>query len=79
VPAAPFFPLPLAKKSASSIVDRAKLAHVAVLRASDTLDVVSVNKLGESVRATPAIAGDALYVRSAAHLWAFGEKQPARP
>jgi hypothetical protein len=46
----------------------------AVLRAADTLDVTSVNKLGESVRATPAIAGDTLYVRSAGHLWAFRQR-----
>ena len=50
----------------------------AVLRAGDTLDVVAVNKLGESVRATPAIAGDALYVRSAGHLWAFAERRTAK-
>lgn len=48
----------------------------AVLRAGDTLDVAAVNELGESVRATPALAGDALYVRSAGHLWAFSGKQP---
>ena len=30
----------------------------AVLRAGDTLDVLAVNKPGESVRATPALAGD---------------------
>lgn len=46
----------------------------AVLRAGDELDVVSVTELGESVRATPAIAGDALYVRTSKHLWAFGAK-----
>ncbi|MCL4180938.1 MAG: PQQ-binding-like beta-propeller repeat protein [Verrucomicrobia bacterium] len=45
----------------------------AVIRAGDTLDLAAVNKLGESVRAIPAISGDALYVRSAEHLWAFGE------
>ena len=49
-----------------------------VLRAGDTLDVAAVNKLGESVRTTPAIAGDTLYVRTAGHLWAFGEKQPTK-
>jgi len=43
-----------------------------VLRAGDTLDVAAVNKLGESVRCTPALADRALYVRSAGHLWAFG-------
>ena len=41
--------------------------------AGDTLDVAAVNKLGESVRATPGIAGETLYVRSPGHLWAFGE------
>jgi outer membrane protein assembly factor BamB len=45
----------------------------AVLRTGDTLEVAAVNALGESVRTTPAIAGDALYVRSAGHLWAFAE------
>jgi len=44
-----------------------------VLRVGGTLDVAAVNKLGESVRSTPAIAGNALYVRSAGHLWAFGK------
>lgn len=45
----------------------------AVLRVGDTLDVVAVNKLGESVRCTPAIAGNRICVRSADHLWAFGQ------
>jgi hypothetical protein len=43
----------------------------AVLRAGDKLDVAGINKLGEHVRVTPAIAGDCLYVRSLGHLWAF--------
>lgn len=47
----------------------------AVLRAGDTLDVVAVNKLGESVRCTPAIAGRRLVVRTAEHLWAFDANQ----
>lgn len=51
----------------------------AVLGANDTLNVLSVNKLNESVRATPAIAGNTLYVRSAEHLWAFGETSTATP
>jgi hypothetical protein len=50
-----------------------------VLRASDTLDVAAVNKLGESVRATPAIAGETLYVRTADNLWAFGTKPSVKP
>ena len=43
-----------------------------MLRAGDKQEVAAVNKLGESIRATPAIAGDVLYVRSAENLWAFG-------
>jgi outer membrane protein assembly factor BamB len=45
-----------------------------VLRAGDTLEVAAVNRLGESIRCTPAIAADVLYVRSGGHLWAFGTK-----
>ena len=44
-----------------------------VVRAGDVLDLVAVNKLGESVRSTPAISGDVLYVRTDKHLWAFAE------
>ena len=44
---------------------------VSVLQAGDQLNVLARNPLGESIRATPAIAGDTLYVRSAGHLWAF--------
>lgn len=43
----------------------------AVLKAGDSLNIVSTSKLGESVRSNPAIAGDTLYVRGADHLWAF--------
>jgi outer membrane protein assembly factor BamB len=45
-----------------------------VLRAGDGVDVVHVARLGENVRATPAIAGDCLYVRTSEHLWAFRGK-----
>ena len=51
----------------------------AVVRAADTFDVRAINKLGESVRATPAIAGNTLYVRSASHLWAFADSQDQDP
>jgi hypothetical protein len=33
--------------------------------------VAAINKLGEHVRVTPAIAGNGLYVRSLGHLWGF--------
>jgi outer membrane protein assembly factor BamB len=47
---------------------------VAVFRAGDTLEVLARNDLDDPIMATPAIAADTLYVRSAHHLWAFGER-----
>ena len=47
----------------------------AVLRAGSQLDVAAVNKLGESVRANLAIAGDTLYVRSVDEFrWGLGRR-----
>lgn len=46
---------------------------VVVFRAADTLDVLARNDLQESITATPAIADNKLYIRTATHLWAFGE------
>jgi outer membrane protein assembly factor BamB len=45
---------------------------VTVSEAGDALQVKARNKLGEAVYATPAIADNKIYVRSAGHLWAFG-------
>ena len=45
---------------------------IVVFRAADTLDVLARNDLGDTITATPAIAADRLYVRTAKHLWAFG-------
>jgi len=47
---------------------------VLVLRPGDRLDVIANNKLGEPIFATPAFAGNAIYIRTGAHLWAFGAK-----
>jgi outer membrane protein assembly factor BamB len=38
-------------------------------RASDKGEVVAANKLGEPVFASPAVAGDAIYLRNDPHLW----------
>jgi len=46
---------------------------VVVFRAADTLDVLARNDLQESITATAAIADNKLYIRTADHLWAFGE------
>jgi outer membrane protein assembly factor BamB len=44
---------------------------VSVLGGDDKLEILANNDLGEPVYGTPAPLGSALYVRSAAHLWAF--------
>ena len=47
-----------------------------VLAAGDTLKVAARNDLGAQVMATPAIVEGNLYVRTEAHLYAFGESRP---
>jgi hypothetical protein len=47
---------------------------VSVAEAGETLKVKTRNVLGEPIFATPAIADNNLYVRTAEHLWAFGSK-----
>ena len=47
---------------------------VSVIEAGDRLKVLARNKLDERIAATPAITDDKLYIRTATHLWAFGER-----
>lgn len=47
---------------------------VVVIEAGDVLKVLARNELGESITATPAIADNKIYVRTAGQLFAFGEK-----
>ena len=44
---------------------------VTVFGARDSLEIRARNDLGERILATPALAGDTLYVRTEKHLWAF--------
>ena len=44
---------------------------ISILRAGDQIDVVANNKLREAIKCTPAIAGNALIVRTEEHLWRF--------
>jgi outer membrane protein assembly factor BamB len=46
---------------------------VVVLKAGDIPEVAFRGKLGERVAATPAVAENTLYVRTAKHLYAFGK------
>lgn len=59
--------------AAGRIYSAGETGTVVVFRAADTLDVLARNDLQESITATPAIADNKLYIRTAAHLWAFGE------
>ncbi|MHC4463367.1 MAG: outer membrane protein assembly factor BamB family protein [Planctomycetota bacterium] len=47
------------------------LGTVFVIQAGDTFKVLSRNKLGERINATPALVEGAIYVRTAGHLMAF--------
>jgi len=48
---------------------------VTAVEAGDTLQVKARNALDEPIYATPAIADDKIYVRTAEHLWAFCVKR----
>jgi outer membrane protein assembly factor BamB len=52
---------------------------VVVFRAGDTLDVLARNDLDDPIMATPAIAADTLYVRTAHYLWAFADAAMPSP
>lgn len=62
---------PVAANGTIYLINEAGTATV--LRAGNRLDVAAVNKLGENVRSTPAIAGNKLFVRTREHVWAFGQ------
>ena len=47
---------------------------IVVLKAGDTLEIVSRRLLSERVTATPAIADDCLYIRTEKRLFCFGQK-----
>ena len=55
------------------IVDRA--GNTAVLRAGDSLDVVAVNRINDTVDASPVVVGDRLYLRSWGAVYCFREAQ----
>ena len=47
---------------------------VTVLGTGDTLEVLAKNDLGEEIKATPAVAGGVLYIRTASGLAALGQR-----
>ena len=46
---------------------------VTVIQVGDELDILAKNDLGERIHATPAVAENKLYLRTADHLYAFGQ------
>jgi outer membrane protein assembly factor BamB len=44
-----------------------------VIKQSDTLEVLATNELGEPVDASPALAGDQMFLRGEKHVWCIGE------
>jgi len=47
---------------------------VSVVKAGDSLEVLSRTNLGEEIAGTPALAGGTVYVRTRDHVWAFGAR-----
>lgn len=52
---------------------------VSVVQAGDEFKVLSRVDLREAIQATPALAGNKLYVRTAHHFWALGSESSPRP
>jgi outer membrane protein assembly factor BamB len=46
---------------------------VTVIKAGDQYEALAANDLHEGILATPAVAEDKIYFRTARHLWAFGK------
>jgi outer membrane protein assembly factor BamB len=67
-----------ATHSASPIASDGKIyaaaegGEVIVLKAGRTFEVVARNDMGETVMATPAIAGGTMFIRTAGHVYAVG-------
>lgn len=62
---------PVATKTHAYVFSETGLGQVVDLRGEEG-KVVSTIELDETILGTPAISGNALYVRSDAHLWKFG-------
>jgi outer membrane protein assembly factor BamB len=52
--------------------------EVVVLAASENYDLLGRNPLGETSRATPAVAGGAMYLRTLSHLFSIGGKKETK-
>ena len=69
--AGPYYSSPVAARGRIYVISQKGV--MSVLAAGDKLEVLSTTDLREQVMATPAIVENRLYVRTARHLYAFGE------
>ncbi len=46
---------------------------ITVINATNELNILAKNDLNEKIYTTPAIVGNTIYIRTTAHLYAFGE------
>jgi hypothetical protein len=69
----PFWATPLLAGGHLYCINQEGLTSV-VRADGDKGEIVAKNKLGESVYASPAVAGDAIYFRSDQHLWKIASK-----
>ena len=62
--------------SLKDLIEKRHERLFALLKSGDAFEVLARNDLNDRIMASPAIAENTLYVRSARQLWAFGRKQP---
>jgi hypothetical protein len=55
------------------IVLAADSGIISILSASDSFEVLATVNMEESISASPAVVDNRLYLRTASHLWSFGE------
>ena len=55
----------------AAVLEVAEAGVVTVLATGRNFTLLSKNPLGERTLASPAVSGDALFIRTAGHLWKF--------
>ena len=72
----PYYASPVAANGHIYVVSLNDGVFTVLKAGADKAEVVATNpKLGENVAATPAIADNTLFVRTAGHLYAFAESK----
>lgn len=66
-----YYASPVAADGKICVISHSGVATI--LRAGDKLEILARNNLGEQVVATPAIVGNQILIRTASHIYAFGE------